>query len=511
MRTRRLHWAPLLLAVGFEMGCSVNGPASSDPAPPAADAPATPATPPRSASPTAPASDAAKRPLARSPFEAKPRVPATPSAPPAAPSPATHWAHAFGGTGTSSVTALVADANGNAYVTGHFSGTIDLGCGGHDAGSSADMFVAKLTPAGACLWSAQGGADSWMTGTAVALDADGALYLAGQFRGAAPFGTPTISNAAWTDGFIARFDAAGVRSWVRSVGGAGDDLPNGIAVQNGAVVLAGSFFGTGNFGGPDLVSAGGEDAFVAGYEAATGAYLWQHHLGGGGGDSINAVSVGAGGRIFVAGHFESSIQVGQTRLESAGQRDAFYAALPFDGMGWDARRFGGAGDDSVTAAALDAQGNVVLAGTFQQSMTLGELTAVGSASGFIAKFDANGRPLWAEALGASSTSAALGITIDASGDVIAAGTFTGAPAVGLGIEDSTRPGPTYDAFVVRYSAGGVFAWSRLFTTGSHIAANVVTMAGSDIVVGGAFDGIVAGETALTSPASSSAFLLAISR
>jgi hypothetical protein len=507
MGTKRLRWAPLLLAVGFEVGCSDNGSVIAEPAPPTATASAAPAA----ASPTAPASDPAKSPLPRAPFDANAGAPSMPSAPPIAPPASTQWARTFGGTGTASITALIADASGNTHITGYFSGIIDFGCGAHGAGSSLDMFVAKLTPAGVCLWSAQGGSNYWMTGTALALDADGALYLAGQFRGAAPFGTATISNATWTDGFIARFDAAGVKSWVRGVGGAADDLPNGIAVQNGEVVLAGSFFGTGNFGGADLISAGGEDAFVAAYDTATGGYRWQRHLGGAGVDSINAVSIGAGGRIFVAGHFESSMQVGQTLLESVGQKDAFYAALPFDGGGWDARRFGGAGDDSVTAAALDAQGNIVLAGTFQKSMVLGELTAVGDASGFIVKFDANAEPLWAAALGASSNAAALGIAVDA-GDVIVAGTLTGAPSVGFGVQgSSTAPPPTNDAFVVRYSADGAFAWSRLFTTGSNIAANVVTMAGSDIVVGGAFEGSVADDTELTSPTSSSAFLVAISR
>lgn len=515
MSTRRLRWAPLLLAVGFEMGCADNAPAIADPAPPAATTPAAAAAalpPAASPSPTAPAADPAKSPQPRSPFDAKSRAPSNPSAPPTAPSPVTHWAHAFGGTGSDAVTALVADASGNTYVTGYFEGQIDLGCGAHDAGGNFDMFVAKLTPEGACAWSAQGGSSYWMSGTALALDADGALYLAGQFRGDAQFGADTISSASWTDGFMARFDASGAKSWVRTVGGAADDLPNVIAVHDGEVVLAGGFFGAGNFGGVDLISAGDEDAFAAGYDASTGAYRWQRQFGGFGGDSINAIAIGAGGQVFVAGHFEGSLRIDETVLESAGLRDAFYAALPAEGRASYAYRFGGIGDDSVTGAALDATGNLLVTGTFQQSMDLDELVAVGDASGFIAKLDGRGMPIWSTALGAGSNAAALGIALDDSGNAFVSGTFSGAPSVGFGgVPGSTPPTSSNDAFVVRYSADGVFAWSRLLTTGSNIAARAVTIAGSNIVVGGAFDGAVAGETSLNSLTSTDALMIAIAR
>lgn len=513
MTTRRLRWAPLLLAVGFEVGCTNNVPASTDPAPAAVDAPPLAAAPATTPSDTAsPAASAPKSPLVRSPFDAKANAPSNPDAPPKpTPSPITHWAHAFGGTGTDSVTALVADAAGNTYVTGYFEGQIDLGCGAHDAGGNFDMFVAKLTPEGACAWSAQGGSTYWMSGTALALDADGALYLAGQLRGSAQFGTDTLWSTAWTDGFIARFDASGVKSWARSVGGQADDLPNVIAVHDGEIVLAGGFFGTGNFGGEDLVSAGDEDAFVAGYDAATGAYRWQKQLGGAGGDAINTVAIGSGGQVFVAGHFESSMRVDETLLESDGLRDAFFATLPAEGRASYARRFGGAGDDSITAAVADAHGNMVLAGTFQQSMSMGDLVAIGDQSGFLVKLDAQGMPLWTTALAATSYASALGIALDEGGNAFVSGTFAGAPAGGFGVQGSTSPDPTNDAFVVRYSADGLLVWSKLLTSGSNIAAKAVTIAGSDVIVGGAFDGAVAGETSLTSVASTDALVLAIAR
>ena len=66
------------------------------------------------------------------------------------------------------------------------------------------------------------------------------------------------------------------------------------------------------------------------------------------------------------------------------------------------------GNEDVTsgnAVATDAAGNVYVAGTFEDTLTLGSgadtltLTGNGSSDGFVAKYSAGGALIWAQALG----------------------------------------------------------------------------------------------------------------
>ncbi|MDH4038011.1 MAG: SBBP repeat-containing protein, partial [Candidatus Krumholzibacteria bacterium] len=67
--------------------------------------------------------------------------------------------------------------------------------------------------------------------------------------------------------------------WSQRFGGTGTDNGYAIAVDaTGAVFVTGSFSGTANFGGADLVSVGGNDIFLARYDA-NGQHLWSKGFG----------------------------------------------------------------------------------------------------------------------------------------------------------------------------------------------------------------------------------------
>ena len=477
-------FAGLLVATCLSAGCGTNAGWFGDAPPDANDLPA------------ANADDAI------SPIEASGQVAAAGPA-------ATRWARAFGKTGSDAVTALVADAAGNAYITGYFSESIDLGCGPHAASGELDMFVAKLTREGACVWSAPVSGTSAAWGTALALDAQGSVYVAGQFRGGMKLGAHAFTSTGWIDGFVARFDAAGAPSWVRRVGDGA--MPGVIAVHAGEVALGGAFFGRSNFGGDDLVSEGDEDAFIAGYDAATGDYRWQRGFGGPAGDSINALAFDAEGSLTIAGHFEGTLHVADIALVSAGRRDAFFAVLASGGLLLRARRFGGEGDDSVTGGVIDGQDNLVLTGVFQHAMDLGGLIGMGDNSGFVAKFGPDAEPRWSTAMTASSHAESLDVVVDEYGDIFVSGTLTGFPMTGLGTRGARPKLGSNDAFVAQYSDMGELGWSRIFSTGRNVQARAVTIAGSDLVVVGSFDGTLDAQPAMTSRGATDALIMAIAR
>jgi hypothetical protein len=424
---------------------------------------------------------------------------------------ATSWAHSYGSAGTDAATAILTDASGNAYITGYFSKSIDVGCGALVGTGNYDLFVAKLDGQGACVWSARAGGTDTTYGTALAIDAEGGLYVAGAFRGDAQLGDTVLTSTAWTDGLIARFTPNGGLDWAKRVGGLADDLVRAIVVRGNELVIAGGYFGQGNFGGADVVSVGDEDAFVAGYDAKTGAYAWHKSFGGPSGDTIASMTVDAYGHLVVGGHFEDHLQLDAMAVDSAGWRDAFFAVLGANGAAVHASRFGGPGDDTIEAVAVDKQGDLVVTGTFQNAMDLGGLVAVGSGSGFVAKFDGDRHAVWSKTISASSNAGGHALAVDADRNVFVAGSLDGSETNGLGATLGNMVPGSNNAFVARYTADGSFAWSRLMSSGSNVVGSSLAVAAKDVLVVGAFDASLVQPASLSSAGETDAVVVSMAR
>lgn len=151
------------------------------------------------------------------------------------------WASDFASArfGTSTAHGIALDASGNAHVTGSFSGSVDFDPGRGrlslpNAGAT-DAYVAKLDTAGRLSWArSMGGPDNDGTtpGSAITVDAAGAVYVTGTFLQTARFGSTTLTGAGGHDVFLAMLDAAGNFGWAVGLGGTGFDTSYGIAVDS---------------------------------------------------------------------------------------------------------------------------------------------------------------------------------------------------------------------------------------------------------------------------------------
>lgn len=126
------------------------------------------------------------------------------------------WAKALGGPGEEHATGLSVDWNGNVFVSGTFTGTIDLepGAPGGELTSAGDqdLFLAKLSAEGAYLWSARfasagasaPGGDPRLIRVAAPT---GEAFLAGSWDSELGFGAETgpLSPLGDLDVFLARF------------------------------------------------------------------------------------------------------------------------------------------------------------------------------------------------------------------------------------------------------------------------------------------------------------------
>jgi hypothetical protein len=220
------------------------------------------------------------------------------------------------------------------------------------------------------------------------VDASGNVFATGYFAGTVNFGGGNLVSAGGSDIFVAKYNAAGVHLWSQGFGGTGDDYGASVALDvSGNVLVTGNFDGTVNFGGGNRVSAGGSDIFVAKYNAA-GVNLWSQGFGGAGYDVGSCVAVDASGDVFVTGYFEGSADLGGGNLASAGDIDIFVAKYNAAGVHHMSQRFGSTGSDFGNSVAADMSDNIFVTGSFQGTVNFGGGNRV-SAGGydiFIAKY-----------------------------------------------------------------------------------------------------------------------------
>jgi hypothetical protein len=300
---------------------------------------------------------------------------------------ATAWAGTFGSANGDSARGIAADAQGNVLVTGDFTNTVSFGGPSLVSPGGSDVFVAKFSAAGAHLWSLRAGNGQNQTGGSIAADPAGNVLVSGNFQGSINFGLGSLVSAGANDIFVVKLGPAGAPLWSRSFGDVNSQTGNNItAGPDGSVVLASYFEGVVDFGGGALTSAGGTNAYVVKLSAA-GDHVWSQSFGSASGSQCRSVAVGATGDVTVAGHFAGSIDFGGGALVSEGLTDGFVASFTSGGVLRSVVQLGDAADQTSTDARVDALGNLVVVGDFAGSVDLGGslLTSAGVNDMFVAR------------------------------------------------------------------------------------------------------------------------------
>src|SRR5262249_55071249 len=184
-------------------------------------------------------------------------------------------------------------------------------------GSGADVFVAKLNPAGAALvYSSYLGGSGIDSANGIRVDSSGNACVAGQrqsqdFPAVSPYQS---SLKGLSDAFVAKINAAGSAvSWSTYLGGAGSDTANDIAVGPAdSVIVAGTTnstdFPTARAFQPQnmSVSPATVDGFITRFSADGSKLDFSTYLGGAGFDSVSGIAVDATGNVYATGYTDST-------------------------------------------------------------------------------------------------------------------------------------------------------------------------------------------------------------
>ena len=203
------------------------------------------------------------------------------------------------------------------------------------------------------------------------------MIIAGVFSGTSAFGATNLVSAGGDDMFVAKYDATGTLLWARQGGGTGSDVAGGVRTDaSGNIFVTGRFTGAATFGSQVLTSAGGSDIFVIKYDPA-GSILWIKQAGGTQDDNVSsfgAVAVDTTGGVYITGAFRGTAVFGTASLVSSGADDIFVAKYDTAGALVWAKRYGGTGADFGAAIAVDSVGNSYVTGGFKSTATFGSST-----------------------------------------------------------------------------------------------------------------------------------------
>ena len=165
----------------------------------------------------------------------------------------------------------------------------------------------------------------------------------------------------------------------------------------------------------------------------------------------------------------------------------------------------------VTATAVDAAGNVYLAGIFLNTVALGSttLSSLGSYDVFVAKFSpASNQFLWALRAGGTGSDEAYALAVSGT-SVYVAGNFQ-SPTADFSATTLINAGD-YDGFVAKLTdAGGTgsFAWAQRVGGTRRDFASALAVSGTSVYVAGSFEGptVGFGPSILSSAGSADAFV-----
>ncbi|MFD2721717.1 hypothetical protein ACFST9_23580 [Hymenobacter monticola] len=149
----------------------------------------------------------------------------------------------------------------------------------------------------------------------------------------------------------------------------------------------------------------------------------------------------------------------------------------------------------VSATAVDAAGDVYLAGRFTNTVALGgtTLTSVGGSDVFVTKFNAaSNQFVWAQRAGGMGQDFVSAMAVSGT-SVYVAGSYDGAVS-GFGATTLTNAGSigTNDIFVAKLTDTGSFVWAQRAGGTDNDYAQALAVSGASVYVAGEFTSPTAG-------------------
>lgn len=319
------------------------------------------------------------------------------------------WGYSAGDSNSDVSYAIAVDAFNDLYITGSFEGDIQFGPQAAmflSAEDEDDAFVARFTSFGRMEWIRQYGGDGDEEGRDVGVDARRMVYIVGVFDDEIDLDAGHTDDERRSQGkedmFLVILEEGGNHRGAFQIGGRESErMPQILVEADGSFYLTGDFGDSVNFdpaSDAGLATSRGESDFFLAKYAPNRQLIWLYTNGAGRTDTSEGISRDILGNVYITGAFEETIDFDPTDdeaiLTALGQDDIYVASFRPNGSLRTVHALRGAADEEPRGLAVDALGNVFVAGDFQGTLDLGNgLTAVadstpGAYDSFVAKLSA---------------------------------------------------------------------------------------------------------------------------
>lgn len=304
------------------------------------------------------------------------------------------WAKRHGGTNIDYYMGIVADTMGNIFTTGSFSSTSIIfdSYTLTNSNSIGDIFVAKYDTTGTVQWAVNIGGLCTSQCRGIDTDNNGNCFITGYFfNSSITFDFITLTNVGGTDIFTVMYDGSGAVQWAKREGASGDQYGNTLAVDgNGYVYAIGSMASSFTAGSTPLTVSGPSDMYLICYTPA-GLVSWAKRIGGAGDENGFGITTDAGNNVYIGGCYTGPyVAFGTDTLFNTGTGANEVMIVKYTSAGvylWSKDANGG-GSDIVNGLADDVFGNMYVTG-WHSSITAdfdGDiLTGAGAADFFLGK------------------------------------------------------------------------------------------------------------------------------
>ncbi|MDF1572515.1 MAG: T9SS type A sorting domain-containing protein [Bacteroidales bacterium] len=325
---------------------------------------------------------------------------------------------AINGNGDITIIQSESSSNGDIYVFGHFTGTIDYPSVLGTSLGGRDYFIAKIDSSLKVQWLSQLSSPlSVYVYGGITVDANNDVYVTGGFRNYIRVSdADSIFSSGAFDTFLAKYDASGTPLWLKAVGEGGrNERPNALSVDLSGDLLIGAFFSDSIQFDDNLTlysDDGIDDYFYGKFDPNTGDRIWARQIIG--------INNNLSGRIFdivatsdsyyMTGPYADSIGFENDTIVSVNNNyDVHLIKTDLDGnVNW-VRSIKGDLADNSWSLTTDENDNVYIAGWYDtpaglivDSTDSDEVTFPGSDGDeqlnvFIAKYDTQGTLQWIRA------------------------------------------------------------------------------------------------------------------